>query len=66
MIIYKDNGARGRGQGQGHGHDDNVAVWNGDKRAATKVRELENAGYKALHQDYSESVDMNTMITDHL
>merc|ERR1712217_465456 len=38
------------------GHDEDIAVWNGDKKAATKVRQLEKADYDALHQDYSESI----------
>merc|ERR1712203_815573 len=39
------------------GHDEDIAVWNGDKKAATKVRQLEKADYDALHKDYSESID---------
>eukprot|EP00413_Alexandrium_margalefii_P010920 CAMPEP_0204531638 /NCGR_PEP_ID=MMETSP0661-20131031/11275_1 /ASSEMBLY_ACC=CAM_ASM_000606 /TAXON_ID=109239 /ORGANISM="Alexandrium margalefi, Strain AMGDE01CS-322" /LENGTH=664 /DNA_ID=CAMNT_0051537805 /DNA_START=19 /DNA_END=2013 /DNA_ORIENTATION=- len=39
------------------GHDEDVSVWTGDKKAATKVRELERADYDAMHKDYSESVD---------
>merc|ERR1712039_930234 len=39
------------------GHDEDIAVWNGDKKAATKVRQLEKADYDKTHQDYSESVD---------
>merc|ERR1719428_418110 len=39
------------------GHDEDIAVWNGDKKAATKVRELEKADYTAMHTDYSESID---------
>merc|ERR1712217_623787 len=38
------------------GHDEDIAVWNGDKKAASKVRQLEKADYDALHQDYSESI----------
>ena len=38
-------------------HDEDISVWEGDKKAATKVREIENTDYLALHQDYSESVD---------
>merc|ERR1711920_1094815 len=38
------------------GHDEDIAVWNGDKKAAAKVRQLEKADYDALHQDYSESI----------
>jgi len=33
------------------------SVWNGDKKAATKVRGIEKADYDATHKDYSESVD---------
>jgi len=39
------------------GHDEDISVWNGDKKAATSVREIEKADYDALHKDYSESVD---------
>merc|ERR1711920_668550 len=38
------------------GHDEDIAVWNGDKKAAAKVRQIEKADYDALHQDYSESI----------
>jgi len=38
-------------------HDEDISVWTGDKKAATKVRELEKADYDATHKDYSESVD---------
>merc|ERR1719491_2865941 len=38
-------------------HDADVAAWNGDKKAATRVREIERADYETLHHDYSESVD---------
>merc|ERR1719197_2418983 len=38
-------------------HEEDISVWNGDVRAATKVRELEKADYDATHTDYSESVD---------
>jgi len=38
-------------------HDEDINVWTGDIKAATKVRELEKADYDALHKDYSESVD---------
>eukprot|EP00446_Apocalathium_sp_SHHI-4_P046605 CAMPEP_0177383462 /NCGR_PEP_ID=MMETSP0368-20130122/49131_1 /TAXON_ID=447022 ORGANISM="Scrippsiella hangoei-like, Strain SHHI-4" /NCGR_SAMPLE_ID=MMETSP0368 /ASSEMBLY_ACC=CAM_ASM_000363 /LENGTH=585 /DNA_ID=CAMNT_0018847981 /DNA_START=69 /DNA_END=1823 /DNA_ORIENTATION=- len=41
-------------------HDEDISVWNGDQKAATKVREIEKADYDALHQDYSESVDALT------
>merc|ERR1712217_252946 len=39
------------------GHDEDISVWNGDVKAATKVRQLEKSDYDALHKDYSESVD---------
>merc|ERR1719336_3503156 len=38
-------------------HDEEVAVWKGDQKAATKVREIEKADYDTMHKDYSESVD---------
>merc|ERR1719458_1701662 len=38
-------------------HDEDISVWNGDQKAATKVRQIEKADYDALHKDYSESVD---------
>jgi len=34
-----------------------VATWEGDIKAATKVREIEKTDYDATHKDYSESVD---------
>merc|ERR1712190_440669 len=37
--------------------DEDIAIWTGDQKAATKVRQLEKADYDALHKDYSESVD---------
>jgi cell division septum initiation protein DivIVA len=39
------------------GHDEDVSVWTGDSKAATKVRSIEKADYDKTHQDYSESVD---------
>jgi hypothetical protein len=39
------------------GLDQDVSVWQGDIKAATKVREIEKADYDATHKDYSESVD---------
>jgi len=39
------------------GHDEDISVWTGDTKAATKVRDIENADYTAMHKDYSESVD---------
>merc|ERR1719231_1838273 len=38
-------------------HEEDIAVWTGDIKAATKVREIEKADYDATHKDYSESVD---------
>merc|ERR1719207_426654 len=38
-------------------HEEDIAVWNGDMKAATKVREIEKADYDETHKDYSESVD---------
>merc|ERR1719359_2050508 len=37
--------------------EEDISVWAGDKKAATKVREIEKADYDATHKDYSESVD---------
>jgi len=39
------------------GHEQDIATWNGDSKAASKVREIEKTDYDALHKDYSESVD---------
>merc|ERR1719238_2602670 len=39
------------------GLDEDISVWNGDKKAATNVREIEKADYDVTHKDYSESVD---------
>jgi cell division septum initiation protein DivIVA len=38
------------------GLDEDISVWNGDKNAATKVREMEKADYDAMHKDYTESI----------
>merc|ERR1719163_1622933 len=38
-------------------HDEDIAVWQGDLKAATNVRAIEKTDYDALHKDYSESVD---------
>jgi len=38
-------------------HEEDISVWNGDIKAATKVREIEKADYDTMHTDYSESVD---------
>jgi chromosome segregation ATPase len=39
------------------GLDQDISVWQGDIKAATKVREIEKTDYDATHKDYSESVD---------
>jgi len=38
------------------GHDEDISVWNGDEKAATKVRNMEKADYDAMHKDFSESI----------
>merc|ERR1719512_450842 len=38
------------------GHDEDISVWNGDEKAATKVRNIEKADYDAMHKDFSESI----------
>jgi len=38
-------------------HEEDISVWTGDVKAATKVREIEKTDYDATHKDYSESVD---------
>jgi prefoldin subunit 5 len=38
-------------------HDEDISVWTGDTKAATKVRDIEKADYTTTHQDYSESID---------
>merc|ERR1719465_276513 len=37
--------------------DEDISIWEGDIKAATKVREIEKTDYDATHKDYSESVD---------
>mmetsp|Transcript_153582 Transcript_153582/g.286296 ORF Transcript_153582/g.286296 Transcript_153582/m.286296 type:complete len:671 (+) Transcript_153582:76-2088(+) len=39
------------------GHEEDIAVWTGDQKAATKVREIEKADFDTTNTDYSESVD---------
>jgi len=39
------------------GHDEDLAAWTGDKKAATKVRNMEKSDYDEMHKDYSESID---------
>merc|ERR1719262_842883 len=36
------------------GLDEDISVWTGDIKAATKVREIEKTDYDATHKDYSE------------
>merc|ERR1719171_749813 len=38
-------------------HEEDITVWNGDKEAATKVRDIGKTDYDAAHKDYSESID---------
>merc|ERR1719284_1729517 len=38
-------------------HDEDISTWEGDFKAATKVREIENTDYLATHKDYTESID---------
>jgi len=38
-------------------HDEDIATWTNDIKAATNVREIEEADYEATHTDYSESID---------
>jgi len=37
--------------------EEDISTWNGDIKAATKVRNQEKADYDKTHADYSESVD---------
>ncbi len=38
-------------------HDEDISTWEGDFKAATNVREIENANDIATHKDYTESID---------
>merc|ERR1719231_1155935 len=38
-------------------HEEDIAVWTGDIKAATKVREIEKTDYDATHKDYTESIE---------
>jgi len=38
-------------------HEADIATWQGDQAAATKVRSMEKTDYDTMHKDYSESVD---------
>jgi len=37
--------------------DEDISIWTGDIKAATKVRAIEKADYDNMHKDYSESID---------
>merc|ERR1719428_49452 len=37
--------------------EEDITVWTGAQKAATKVREIEKADYDKTHTDYSESID---------
>merc|ERR1719482_398678 len=37
-------------------HDEDISCWEGDLKASTKVREIENEGYILTHKDYTESI----------
>jgi len=39
------------------GLEEDIAIWTGDIKAATNVRNIEKNDYDNLHKDYSESVD---------
>jgi prefoldin subunit 5 len=38
-------------------HDDDISTWEGDFKAASKVRQIEHSDYVATHKDYSSSID---------
>merc|ERR1719238_58193 len=38
-------------------HYKDISTWEGDFKAASKVREIEHADYTATHKDYTESID---------
>merc|ERR1719408_907623 len=38
-------------------HDEDISTWEGDLKAAGKVREIENTDYLATHKDYTESIE---------
>merc|ERR1719421_1259410 len=37
-------------------HDEDIATWQGDAKASSKVRQIENEDYQATHKDYGESI----------
>merc|ERR1740117_2407327 len=38
-------------------HNEDISTWEGDFKAASKVREIEHTDYVATHKDYTESID---------
>merc|ERR1719305_85839 len=38
-------------------HDEDISTWEGDFKAASKVREIEHTDYVATLKDYTESID---------
>eukprot|EP00397_Hematodinium_sp_SG-2012_P022287 GEMP01023079.1.p1 GENE.GEMP01023079.1~~GEMP01023079.1.p1 ORF type:complete len:667 (+),score=244.74 GEMP01023079.1:63-2063(+) len=38
-------------------HDEDISVWEGDKSAANRVRDIESTDFHNLDKDYSESLD---------
>jgi len=38
-------------------HDEDITTWEGDFKAASKVREIEHEDYHTTHKDYTESLD---------
>merc|ERR1719217_326059 len=38
-------------------HDEDITTWEGDFKAANKVREIEHEDYVTTHKDYTESLD---------
>merc|ERR1719473_64929 len=38
-------------------HDEDISTWEGDFKAATKVRQIENTDYIATHRDYTQSIE---------
>merc|ERR1719326_2092004 len=37
--------------------DEDISVWQGDLKAATEVREIENTDYMGTHKEYQESIE---------
>jgi histone H3/H4 len=37
--------------------DEDISVWQGDLKASTEVREMENADYMGTHKEYQESIE---------